>query len=231
MDIDISEIAALVGDPTRSRMLLALMDGMALPAGELAFQSCVSPQTASAHLAKMVRARLLKLEVQGKHHYYRLSGPKIASLLECLSTIAPIPNSVLRAETPRTRALRFARSCYSHLAGEVAVELNVSGQKMGLWRALPDKRYKVSRKGVEWLKELGIHRPHSPWHEAFARACLDWRERRHHVGGELGNLLLTRFLELKWLERAGDSRSIRLTHKGRLELNARLSLHLRLPEG
>ena len=211
-------------------MLLALWDGRALPAGELAHQSRVSPQTASAHLAKMIKARLLSVEVQGKHHYYRLSGPKIATLLECLSTIAPVPKPVLKAETAGLRALRFARSCYSHLAGQAAVDLNVSAQGMGLWRRVPDNRYRLTQKGHDWLKDLGIQPVGNCSQKSFARACLDWTERRHHVGGTLGSLLLMRFLELGWLARVRDTRCIRFTHKGRLELSKTLGLHLRSPD-
>ena len=210
-------------------MLLTLMDGTARPAGELAFQSRVSPQTASEHLAKMVKARLLRVEVQGKHRYYRLSGPKVATLLECLSTIAPVPKPILRADTPEMKALRFARSCYNHLAGEAAVQLNVSAQQLGLWRQLPDKRYRITQKGADWLENLGIGPDGGFSQRGFARACLDWTERRHHIGGQLGSLLLARFFELDWIVRVRDSRCIRFTERGFQALNNKLGLRLRPP--
>src|SRR5438128_1453069 len=108
VELEIACVAALVGDDARARMLVALMDGRALPAGELAFVARISPQTASAHLSKLVNGKLLRVQAQGKHRYYRLASPKVASLIETLSTIAPLPRSLMRTETAEMKTLRFA---------------------------------------------------------------------------------------------------------------------------
>src|SRR5437762_8732657 len=123
MELEISRVAALIGDDARARILVALMDGRALPAGKLALAARVSPQTASAHFSKLVNGKLLVVEPQGKHRYYRLASPKVASLIEALSVVAPVPTS-LHSESTEAQVLRFARSCYMHLAGRVGVELN-----------------------------------------------------------------------------------------------------------
>jgi DNA-binding transcriptional ArsR family regulator len=115
MELEISRIGALVGD-ARARMLITLMDGRALPATKLALVAQVSPQTTSAHLSKLVDGKLFVVEPQGKHRYYRLAGPKVASLIEALAVVAPVPRSFYR-ESADAKGLRFARSCYTHLAG------------------------------------------------------------------------------------------------------------------
>ena len=222
MELEISRVAALAGDDARARMLVALMDGRALPASSLALVARVSPQTTSAHLSKLVNGNLLAVEPQGKHRYYRLASPKVASLIEALSVVAPVP-AALHSESADAQVLRFARSCYMHLAGRVGVEVNHAAQRLGLWVPSRSKEYKVTEKGMDWLQQLGIH---STARRGFARACLDWTERRHHVAGPLGTLLFKRFLELGWIARIHDGRAVRLTHRGRLELEQQLRLRL-----
>ena len=215
MDHDgIARIGALVGDETRSRTLVALMDGLALPAGDLARLSNVSPGTISSHLSKLVEGGLLKMEAQGKHHYYRLSGPKVATLLETFGTLVPLPEiSMPNPKVPGN--MRYARTCYSHLAGHLAVEMNKAGLERGYWVISKSrkKQYNVTEEGEAWLQSIGIRVSHGG-RRNFARACLDWSERRHHLAGELGSLLLDRFLELKWLARINGTRAIRITHGG-----------------
>jgi len=224
-DLGIGDIAALVADGTRARTLLALMDGRSLPAGELAALSNVSPATMSAHLSKLAAGGLLKVEAQGKHRYYRLAGPKVASLIETLSTLVPFPLRAT-ARTSPAAALRFARTCYRHMGGQLAVEVNLAAQKRNLWSLSRDKEYKLSREGALWLADLGIPIDKSFQQRGFARACLDWSERRYHVAGALGTLLLDRFLELKWLTRTSRPRTVRLTIEGRAGLSRALGLQL-----
>jgi DNA-binding transcriptional ArsR family regulator len=221
MELDISRVGALVGDGARARMLVALMDGRALPAGKLALAARVSPQTTSAHLSKLVAGKLLVVEPQGKHRYYRLAGPKVGSLIEALSVVAPLPAATAR-ESAEGQRLRFARSCYMHLAGIVGVELNCAAQRSGLWVPSRHKEYKVTDQGTQWLQALGIAA--STRRRGFARACLDWTERRHHVAGPLGTLLLKRFLELEWIARLHGTRAVQLTQRGRRELERQLGL-------
>lgn len=215
----IAEIGALVGDETRARTLVALMDGQALPAGDLARLSNVSAATMSCHLAKLVDGGLLKVEAQGKHRYYRLAGPKVATLIESFGTLVQLPK-ITRPNPRIPGTLEYARTCYRHLAGYVAVELNQAAMRQGYWvrSASVDKSYDVTAKGTEWLRSIGIKSWQSGEAKEMARECLDWSERRHHVAGELGSRLLSRFLELKWVARMEGKRSLRITHSGQVEL-------------
>ncbi len=219
----IAELGALVGDETRARTLVALMDGLALPAGELARLSNVSPATMSSHLAKLVEGGLLKVEAQGKHRYYRIAGPKVATLIESFGTLVQLPK--LARPNPRIPGtLEYARTCYRHLAGYVAVELNQAAMDQGYWvkSVSVDKAYDVTAKGAKWLRSIGI----KDWQEAkgAARECLDWSERRHHVAGALGSCLLNRFLDMKWVARIEGTRSLRITHRGQAGLGEHFGL-------
>ena len=224
--LGVARTAALVADETRARLLLSLMDGRVRPAGELAALTGVSPATMSAHLSKLVEGRLLKVESEGRHRYYRLAGPKVASLLETFSTLVPLPSLHEGTQTGTPLPLRFARKCYRHLAGQLGVEVNEAAQKCGLWVRLRDKDYRLTKKGSQWLDELGVTIPAASGRPGFGRACLDWSERRYHVAGTLGTLLLDRFLELKWIAGTPNSRAMRLTLDGRLRLKNWLGLEL-----
>lgn len=207
-----------MGDETRARTLVALMNGLALPAGELARLSNVSPATISCHLSKLLEGGLLKVEAQGKHRYYRLAGPKVATLIESFGTMVELPKAV--GPNPRVPgSLEYARTCYRHLAGYVAVEFNQAAIEKGYWVRSPseEKGYGVTDKGAAWLSSIGIEAWRSRKLKGFARECLDWSERRHHVAGDLGSRLLDRFLELKWIARLDGKRSVRLTHRGQEE--------------
>jgi DNA-binding transcriptional ArsR family regulator len=223
----IAEIGALVGDETRSRTLVALMNGLALPAGELARMANVSAGTISTHLAKLVKGGLLKMEAQGKHRYYRLSGPKVATLLETFGTLVRLPEVAM--PNPKVPGdLRYARTCYSHLAGYVAIELNRAALQRRYWvrSRSQERQYEVTRQGERWLESIGIEVSEKRRARGFARACLDWSERRHHLAGELGLLLLNRFLELKWVARMERTRAIRVTHRGQQEFRAQFGIEL-----
>ncbi len=223
----IAEISALVADATRSRTLVALMNGVALPAGELARLSNVSPGTMSSHLSKLLEGGLLRVEAQGKHRYSRLAGPKVATLIEAFGTMVPLPNVASR-ESKVPGSLQYARTCYSHLAGHVAVELNRAAVERGYWETSKsqDKIYDVKKEGDLWLRSIGVEPRRGGSAKAFARACLDWSERRHHLGGELGSLLLRRFLELKWIARIDESRAVRITHRGQEEFRRHFGIRL-----
>lgn len=221
---DLARIAGLIGDASRAAMLMALAGGRALPAGELARCARISPQTASAHLDKLFRAHLIGVEVQGRHHYYRLSGPHVARALESLAVVTPPPLNPSQNET--AKALRFARFCYDHLAGKLGVAVT---------RALCDHNhiddsdagYVVTAQGQAWFRALGIdvqalranRRP-------LTRRCLDWSERRDHLAGALGAALAHRFLQLKWIARVPGSRAVRLSGRGEAALHAQLAVRL-----
>jgi DNA-binding transcriptional ArsR family regulator len=225
MDESIASVAALMGDATRARMLLALVGDVALPAGELAMCANVAPQTASGHLAKLLEAKLLTSETQGRHHYYRLAGPEVAAAMESLAAVAPPPRRNRLAESPRTRQFCFARTCYNHFAGKLATDINEALQRHGLLVPEASKRYRLTEDGHVWFKNLGIDTSMPRGNGvAFARGCLDWTERRHHLAGALGTALLRRLLELKWLVRMNEPRTVRVTHEGQRQLEALLGV-------
>jgi DNA-binding transcriptional ArsR family regulator len=209
-EADLAGIAALIGEPARAAMLTALMDGLALPAGELAELAGVSPQTASAHLTKLLEGGLLSVETHGRHRYHRLASPQVAVALEALMTISPAPQPRSRAH--KDEALGFARTCYDHLAGWLGVELARALEGNG-WVIKMGLEYRVTEIGRVKLKGFGLDASN-----LTGRACLDWTERRHHIGGPLGRTITAGLLELGWVARCASSRALRLTETGRAGL-------------
>ena len=223
---DIALIAGLMGDPVRAAILAALLDGRALPAGELAFIGNVAPQTASFHLRKLVEASLATVERQGRHSYYRLANEGVASALECLAALSPVRN---RREPARMKELRFARSCYKHLAGKVSVEINQALLTRGFIQPNAGRSYRLMDEGREWCRRVGMHLPGSArQQENSGRACLDWTERRPHLGGALGVALFSRLKELGWVVANPANRSVRITHAGVRELSQQLGINISL---
>jgi DNA-binding transcriptional ArsR family regulator len=214
---DIAMVASLVGDPARANMLTALMTGRALTAGELAAQAGITPQTASSHLAKLEAGRLIEQEKQGRHRYYRLTGPDVASVLEGLDGLAARTGHMRVRTGPKDPALRRARICYDHLAGDLGVQMLDSMKQQRLVRQskqaielTPEgKRFMASALQID--AETLAH-PRRP----VCKACLDWSERRHHLAGTLGAAMMTRFTELKWAARdaAPGSRIVNFSRQG-----------------
>ncbi|MGL4440861.1 MAG: ArsR/SmtB family transcription factor [Bosea sp. (in: a-proteobacteria)] len=216
---DIASLAALIGDPGRANMLCALMSGMALTAGELAREADIMPQTASAHIAKLVEAGLVLVEVQGRHRYLRLAGPEVAQALEGLMELASRMGRMRTRPGPRDAALRSARVCYDHLAGEMGVKLHAAFVEQGLIIATVDGlgvsaigRRRFGAEGIE-IEAL----------EAKPRvtclACLDWSERRHHLAGGLGAALLQLFFQRGWARRQDKGRAVLFTMTGQAHFN------------
>ncbi len=210
----IAQIAALVGSPARANVLTALLDGRAMTATELAHAARVSPQTASEHLAKMTQARLLALTKQGRRSYYRLASPVIGRMLEGIMMVAADPSR----QPPRWRgddALRTARTCYDHLAGRLGVALadslaardQIMLSEDGGMVTLAGEAFFHSF-GIE-IAEIGRRR------RTFCRPCLDWSERRPHLGGAVGAALADRTFALGWIARVPDSRTVTVTPEGR----------------
>src|ERR1041384_2345304 len=225
---NIAAVAALNGDPARAAILLALADGRALPAGELATFAGLSSSAASAHFRKLLDGRLLTLERQGRHRYYRFAGPGVAAALEGLALIAaqqPTGSVILRS--PQAQALRYARSCYDHLAGELGVDIAYAMRDRGLIAPVEaSKGVDVTEAGVAWFDAVfGIDLSKlRPGRHGLACKCLDWTERRHHLAGPLGARLFQRCCDLGWLTRSAHSRAVRLTPKGRNGLRAQLGI-------
>ena len=224
METGFGRVAALIGEPARATMLLSLLDGRALPAGELAFSANVAPQTASGHLAKLVEGGLLRVETQGRHRYYRLAGPDVGNALEALGELAPAPR-VRDREPEEVRILRFARTCYNHLAGRLAVDINNAMQRREFLAPVDEKQCELTEAGRQWLASIAGIPMRFARREQLARLCLDWTERQHHLGGPLGCKLLNCFCEAKWMVRA-RGRAVRVTVEGRVELGKQLGLAL-----
>jgi DNA-binding transcriptional ArsR family regulator len=221
---NLAEVALLIGEPARATMLLALLGGQALPAGELAARAHVTPQTASAHLARLIAGGLVRVTSSGRHRYYRLSNGEVGAVLEALLTIAPArPVRSLR-QSEEAKALRAARTCYDHLAGALGVAIT---QRLIARRLLVQEgeQYAITADGVDWLMgwEIdleGLRRAR----RALAPACLDWSERHEHVAGALGAALTARLFERGWLLRVAGSRAVRLTPAGQAGLERELGI-------
>ena len=209
-------IAALVGEAGRARMLIALMDGRALTATELAQLAGVSPPTASGHLGKLTQAGLLAVLPQGRHRYFRLASPAVARLLEGIMVVAAEPPASEQRPEPRIgRLLRDARTCYDHLAGRLGVALTDALIHKGAIE-LGDEAGRVTEFGESFLQSFGISlEARRQSRRLYCRPCLDWSERRFHLAGVLGNALLARTLELGWIIRANEGRAVSVTPKGR----------------
>jgi DNA-binding transcriptional ArsR family regulator len=207
-------IAALLGEASRSRMLAALMDGRALTATELALESDVSPSTASSHLTKLVTAGLVEMTRQGRHRYFRISGPEVASVIESLSILsAHVRRSALRTG-PSDAGLRRARVCYDHLAGECAVSLLARMRTRGFVTG-PDSVPALTARGVKWLEALGVDVDAlSAGRRPLCLACLDWSERRTHLAGSVGAALLDRLFALRFVRRETGTRALRFSPRG-----------------
>jgi DNA-binding transcriptional ArsR family regulator len=210
----IAEVAALVGNPARANVLMALLDGRALTATELAHAAGVSPQTTSGHLAKMTEARLLALTKQGRNAYYRLASPLIGQMLEGIMAVAAGGPPRYRPRWHGDDALRAARTCYDHLAGQLGVALADALAERELL-VLADDGGVVTPAGEDFLSTFGIDlRALSHGRRTFCRPCLDWSERRFHLAGAVGAELASRCFELDWIARVRDTRAVAITSKG-----------------
>jgi DNA-binding transcriptional ArsR family regulator len=223
--LDMAAVAALVGDPARANILCALLDGRALTAGELAYAAHVSPQTASGHLAKLALAHLITSTQQGRHRYYALAGPHVATMLESIMAVAAIA-------PPRCRPIRIdddlraARMCYDHIAGQLGV---------GLANSLRERAYveltgdggELTSAGDAFLQDLGIDMAKlRHGRRVFCRPCIDWSERRPHLAGAVGAALAQRLLALSWIKRVRDSRALKVTSLGQQNLALLLGLSI-----
>jgi DNA-binding transcriptional ArsR family regulator len=218
---NIARIAGLIGDPARAEVLTALMADRALTATELAAVAGVTKQTISAHLAKLLDAKLVAVERQGRHRYHRLADRDVAGLLESLMGVAFRTGALRLRPGPREPALRKARVCYDHLAGELGVLAYESLVEQRVLRA-GGEGVSLARGGNAWFAAFGIDTAAvATERRAFCRACLDWGERRHHLGGALGTALLERVRELGWARRVGESRVMAFTPRGEQAFRAR----------
>jgi DNA-binding transcriptional ArsR family regulator len=219
-----AEVAALVGDPARANILCALLGGRALTATELAFAAGVTPQTTSGHLGKLAAARLLVLMKQGRHRYYRLAGPHVGQMLESIMNVALEGPPRFQPQSQLDDKMRHARTCYDHIAGVLGVGLTerLTEREHVI---LGDEAGEVTPSGADFLAKLGVDLSHArAKRRIFCRPCLDWTERRPHIGGAVGAALADRCFELKWIERVRDGRALTITPAGKRGLMETFSL-------
>ena len=212
-DLNIATVAALIGDPARARMLTALMDGRARTAKELAYGAAITPQTASSHLAKLLGARLLAMERQSRHRYFRLAAPSVGQAVEALMAVSP-PRPRVTASAGPLDGLRLARTCYDHLAGRLGVRVTDAMVRRRLLKPA-GRDFLLTASGARFLGRLGVDVENArKERRAFARQCLDWSERRAHLAGALGAAVARRCLDLRWAAPVDEERTLRLTPQG-----------------
>jgi DNA-binding transcriptional ArsR family regulator len=218
----LASTAALVADPARAAMLTSLLDGRSSPAGELARIANVSPQSASMHLSQLVDGGFLKVSQQGRHRYYRIAKPEVAHVIESLGAISmPEKYKSSRAD----QALCYARTCYDHLAGELAVELTASFERNGVIVVRGHRDYELTPRGELFFRQWDIDvNALRRLRRGFAMRCLDWTERRDHVAGALGAAICEKFLEFRWVTRDQHSRTVHVSLSGRQQLSRLLNL-------
>ena len=235
----LAETAALVGDPARANMLMALMDGRALTAAELAGVSGVTPQTASGHLAQLTEAGLLTVERQGRHRYHRLASPRVAEMLESIMALAadlgdtgPARRTTPPVVGPRDQALRRARTCYNHLAGQVAVAMADRMVERGQVELSADGGA-LTEDGAVFLRGLGVDLDAATARggrrgggRVFCRPCLDWSERRPHIAGAVGAALCQTCLSRGWVRRQDGTRAVSVTPAGQIALGRAFNLRV-----
>jgi DNA-binding transcriptional ArsR family regulator len=218
---DIARIGALIGDPARANILNALMSGKALTASELAMEAGITGQTASSHLKKLMEGGLLAQAKQGRHRYFTIAGPQVGAVLEAMMGLAATKGHLRTRTGPRDPAMRAARVCYDHLAGDMAVRIfdslqsrafvTVSTGKGGL-ELTSDGALFMSGIDIDLKALAGSRRP-------LCRSCLDWSERRDHLAGSLGAALLTKFQDNGWLRRETGTRIVTISAQGHAALN------------
>lgn len=213
---DIARIASLVGDPARANMLTALMAGSALTASELALEAGVGLPTASSHLAKLMDGGLLTLSSQGRHRYYGLATPQVAAMLESIMGVASSVGPQRVRPGPKEPAMREARVCYDHLAGDHAVAMFDGFVARGVVE-MDGEAITLGKQGVGFFEAVGIDTSNlDSKRRPMCRACLDWSARRTHLAGTLGAAILDKIIAEKWARREPGSRAVRFSPPGRL---------------
>ncbi len=228
---DIAPVAGLLGDPSRVAICMALMEGLALPAGELAYRAQVSAQTASNHLAKLVEGNVVTVEASGRHRYYRLASSEVGQAIEAMAVIAPLARTPVPPKLGEVEAIRLARTCYDHLAGRLGVALFQALVNQGAICAVPSPTgvvrsainslgpVELGAEGMTVFGALNIDvEALRKTRRKFLVACLDWTERKPHLSGALGAALADVFLGRGWVVRIPRTRAVKVTPAGRAAL-------------
>ena len=219
-------IASLIGEKSRAMMLWNLLDGRAYTATELATSADISFQSASNHLSQLINAGLLRSEKQGRHKYYRFASDRVAEAIENIAALMPVSDSLKSAAGQHTAGIRYARTCYDHLAGKLGVQVTGIFLK-NKWLIAYDDRYELSTGGQRLFESLDIDiSATQQQNRKFAYPCLDWSERNHHLAGALGAALLDSMINKDWIRKVKHSREILVTGNGRIEMNKRFKIDL-----
>ena len=235
-DADIAAVAALMGEPSRAAVLMALVDGRALAASTLAVEAGVAPSTLSGHLARLVDGGLISVEPSGRHRYFRLANPEVAQAVEALARVAPSRQVRSLRQATHASAIRRARTCYDHLAGRLGVAIcdALLCKEIVKAQAKPEMaadpvvgagrfyQYFITEYGKEWLRDFDVELDQTS-RRPTVLYCLDWSEQRPHIGGRLGESLLRRFIALGWIIHA-ERRVIRVTKDGQIGFSQELGV-------
>jgi DNA-binding transcriptional ArsR family regulator len=224
MEKEIGYITSLIGDPIRSIILWTLLDNRAYTATELAIKADTTAQNLSMHLSKLLKADLLAVESQGRHKYYRLSKPEVAQAIEAIGNLVPGERRKKVIESSDNTMIKYCRTCYDHLAGKVGVMINESLIKKGFLKSAHNA-YELTVSGEKFFDKLEIDISSlKSMRRPFARPCLDWSERKHHLAGALGAALLEKMLSEDYLKKSRNSRAVVVTTKGQRYLFNALKL-------
>lgn len=226
MEKELGQITSLIGDPVRTNILWTLLDNRAYTATELAISADTSPQNISMHLSKLLQADLLTVESQGRHKYYKFSRPEVAYAIEAIGSLLPSGIHKKIIDNSDNNAIKYCRSCYDHLAGKVGVLITETLLKQKIIEAVANT-YNVTKKGEHFFSEFDINIDYlKKCRRAFAKPCLDWSERKHHLAGSLGAALLEKMLSLDCVRKTKNSRAIVITSKGQLHLYEKFKISL-----
>ena len=218
MEDQFIKTAALIGDATRASILWNLLDGKAFTATELAIAVETSAQNISMHLGKLLDADLISVEKQGRHKYYRFSNKEVAYAVEAMANLIPKSEISAKKKTENYPPIKYCRTCYDHLAGKIGVALAESllEQKIIIEK---NNTFEITSEGEKWFSDFGVNIGEAKKQKRiFLKPCLDWSERRYHIAGSVGTLLLNKMLEQDWIRRTANSRVIIITGKGEKEM-------------
>jgi len=218
MEDQFIKTATLIGDATRASILWNLLDGKAFTATELAIAVETSAQNISMHLGKLLDADLISVEKQGRHKYYRFSNKEVAYAVEAMANLIPKPEISAKKKTENYPPIKYCRTCYDHLAGKIGVALAESllQQKIIIEK---NNTFEITSEGEKWFSDFGVNIGEAKKQKRiFLKPCLDWSERRYHIAGSVGTLLLNKMLEQDWIRRTANSRVILITGKGEKEM-------------